>query len=187
MLFGRCNYIKTWNEWDNSVHAEQSQIDRQGRAMTYPFDFDIDYEHLTARFSSTSELPYYDTSLSRCTCYDFSSRHLPCKHIYRLAVELGVIEIVKRPAGGYDKTEIKEIKDSKDIDANPEQIKRIERAKENKCAPIKIDFESRTALFQGSGKSPYETTESSCTCRDFFIRRLPCKHIYRLRMEIEGK
>lgn len=187
MQFGKCKYIQQWNDWESSVHEEESQIVRQGRSMTYPFSFNIDYDNFSARFSSTSDMPYYDTTLTTCSCYDFQKRNLPCKHIYRLAAELGIIEIVKRPAGGYDKEKINKLKASGNVDLNPEQIKRIERAKEKKCTPIQVDYAARTASFKGSGKYPYETTEVSCTCRDFFIRRLPCKHIYRLKIELDKK
>lgn len=187
MISGRCNFLKEWPEWDSSVHNDDSQISRQGRSMTYPFTFDVDPATETARFSSTSDLPYYDTSLSQCTCHDFQDRHLPCKHIYRLAVELGVIEIIRRPSGGSaaSKKLLEEVKSSENIDSHPEQIKRMEKARGAKMAPLSIDYASKTAIFPGSGKTPYETTVDTCTCRDYFVRRLPCKHIYRLRMELE--
>lgn len=112
---------------------------------------------------------------------------MPCKHIYRLAVELGVIEIIRRtPGGGSDKTKrlLAEVKSSEDVDSHPQQIKHMEKARGAKMAPLSIDYVRQTAFFAGSGKTPYETTVDSCTCRDFFVRRLPCKHIYRLRMEL---
>lgn len=183
--YGRCRFLKEWSYWDISVHTDQAQIDRQGRSMTYPFSFRINRSKQTGIFSSTSDLPYYSTTLSACTCYDFQSRRLPCKHIYRLAVELGVIEIIKRPS--FDKAAVQAIRDSKSIDEQPDQKKRIEKAKESKCQPSSIDYDAKTAVFVGSGKTPYETTVDSCTCRDFFVRRLPCKHIYRLRMELENR
>lgn len=187
MVSGRCRFIKEWPEWDSSVHEGDAQIARQGRAMLYPFTFDVDTIAKTARFSSISELPYYDTSLSQCDCYDFQGRHLPCKHMYRLAVELGIIEIIRRSGGGMNKDLIAEIKASEEIDKHPEQIKRIEKAKGVKMTPLSIDYIGQTATFSGSGKKPYETTFNSCTCRDYFVRRLPCKHIYRLRIELEKK
>lgn len=188
MTSGRCKFLKDWPEWDSAVHADDAQIERQGRAMTYPFTFNVDDAAQTARFSSTSDLPYYDTSLSCCDCHDFQGRRLPCKHMYRLAAELGVIEIIRRtPGGGSDKTKrlLAEVKASEDIDSHPEQIKRMEKARGAKMSPLSIDRVSQTATFAGSGKTPYETTVDSCTCRDFFVRRLPCKHVYRLRMELE--
>ena len=182
MDYGRCRIIEPWVDWGNETHADEAQISRQGRAMTYPFSFEVNKDNKTARFSSTSDLPYYDTSLSECDCYDFQKRKLPCKHIYRLAVEIGVIEIIKRSS--FNKDLLAEVKESDDIDNHPEQLKRQKSAMNKKCTPVEINRENETALFSGSGKSPYETTTESCTCRDFSVRRLPCKHIYRLRHEL---
>ena len=47
----------------------------------------VDYEN------ETGEIKNYEVSLKRCTCTDFQRRHKPCKHMYCLAVELGVFEI----------------------------------------------------------------------------------------------
>lgn len=189
MISGRCRFLKEWAAWESSIHNDDAQISRQGRAMTYPLSFDIDTTAKTAHFSSSSDLPYYDTSLSQCNCYDFQSRHLPCKHMYRLAVELGIIEIIRRTSDGGNsarKELLAEVKASEDVDSHPEQVKRMEKAKGAKMAPISIDYIEQTAIFSGSGKRPYETTVNTCTCRDFFVRRLPCKHIYRLRFELEN-
>jgi len=183
-LFGRCRIITLWSNWEPEIHSDDAQIARQGRAMLYPFSFNINKENNTARFSSTSSLPYYDTTLADCTCFDFQERKLPCKHIYRLAVELGMVEIVKR---GYDAEALNDLKKSFDIDAEPEQIKRQNSGMDKKCTPATIDYDAKTATFTGSGKNPYMTTIESCTCRDYFIRKLPCKHIYRLRYELSKK
>lgn len=183
-LYGRCHIIKDWSDWDCSVHCDKSQTDRQGRAITYPFTFKINKRSKSARFSSTSELPYYDTTLSSCTCMDFQERKLPCKHIYRLALELGIIDIVKRPA--FDKEKLANIKESSDIDNEPDQLKRQKSGMSAKCTPTEIDYNNKTAIFKGSGKTPYTTTETTCTCRDYFVRKLPCKHIYRLRYELNN-
>lgn len=183
-IYGRCHIIKDWSDWDYSIHCDKSQTDRQGRAITYPFTFEINKHSQSARFSSTSELPYYDTTLSSCTCTDFQERKLPCKHIYRLALELGIIDIVKRPS--FDKEKLASIKESSDIDNEPDQLKRQKSGMSAKCTPTEIDYDNKTAIFKGSGKTPYTTTETTCTCRDYFVRKLPCKHIYRLRYELSN-
>lgn len=183
-IYGRCHIIKTWDDWDYSIHCDKSQINRQGWAMTYPFSFKVYKNTKSARFSSTSILPYYDTTLSSCNCGDFQERKLPCKHIYRLAAELGFIEIIKR--NSFDKEKLENIKNSSDIDNEPDQITRQKSGMSSKYKPIEINYEDETALFQGSGKSPYITTPTTCTCRDFFVRKLPCKHIYRLRYELSN-
>lgn len=183
-VFGRCKMLKEWEDWDSSIHEQPEQIARQGRSMTYPFTFTIDDDSKIGIFSSTSDLPYYTTALFCCACYDFQKRQLPCKHIYRLAVELGYIEIIRRPS--FDSERVAQIKAAENVDEQPDQRKRMEKAMEAKCSPISIDYNSQTALFSGSGKKPYKTTPTTCTCRDYFVRRLPCKHIYRLRMELQS-
>lgn len=61
--------------------------------------------------------------------------------------------------------------------------KRIKSAKSAKLTPIKIDIDDMYGYFQGShGK--YETWLNTCPCGDFRRSRLPCKHIYRLAMEL---
>ncbi len=193
MDYGRCRILIDWPDWDYEIHNDKAQIERQGWAMNYPFSFEIDKENKTAQFSSTSDLPYYNTSLTSCNCGDFEKRKLPCKHIYRLAVELGIIEIIKRTptkksdtsnSNGFNKDVLAEIYASDDMDNHPEQLKRIKSAQSAKTTPSSIDREKRTGIFPGSGKKPYETTLQSCTCRDFFVRGLPCKHIYRLKIEL---
>jgi predicted nucleic acid-binding Zn finger protein len=101
-----------------------------------------------------------------------------------LAVELKIIEIIKRPS--FNKETVAEIRDSSDIDIHPEQVKRQKSGMEAKCKPVEINYETKTAIFSGSGKEPYITAIETCTCRDFFVRRLPCKHIYRLRQELSN-
>ena len=185
MVYGRCEILKDWNSWDNEIHTDEAQIARQGRAMNYDFEFEINEVAKTAIFSSTSDIPFYSTSLCKCNCYDFQKRGLPCKHIYRLGVELGYVKIIKRFA--FDKDKLSEVKESNDIDNHPEQIKRQKSAMDKKCTPTSIDYQNGVGIFSGSGKTPYTTTVDTCSCRDYLIRKLPCKHIYRLRFELHQK
>lgn len=70
------------------------------------------------------------------------------------------------------------------IHTAPDQVKRIASAKKAATSPSSIDRESKTGVFEGSGKEPYHVTLESCTCGDFRRRKLPCKHMYRLAMEL---
>ncbi len=65
-----------------------------------------------------------------------------------------------------------------------DQQARLSSAAQAKTTPSQIDTENETATFEGSGKKPYTTTLNTCTCGDFLHRHLPCKHIYRLAMEL---
>jgi hypothetical protein len=61
--------------------------------------------------------------------------------------------------------------------------KRIKSAKSAKMTPIKIDTEDLYGYFQGS-HGRYETFLDTCPCGDFIRSKLPCKHIYRLAIEL---
>lgn len=63
------------------------------------------------------------------------------------------------------------------IHKSDEQIKRQVSAR--KVAIKSIDRENNTGII-----NDYEVTLESCTCRDWMVRRLPCKHIYRLAHEL---
>jgi hypothetical protein len=124
--------------------------------------------------------------LKHCTCYDFQGRKLPCKHIYRLAVELGIIEVISRSernesVGRYKPNHLAEILALEDPNQHEEQ--RVRQRNARKCVIIDIDVENQTATFKSSVAKPYSTTLESCTCHDFGMRKLPCKHIYRLAHE----
>lgn len=62
-------------------------------------------------------------------------------------------------------------------------IKRINSAKSAKLTPVKIDRDDMYGYFQGS-HGRYETFLDQCPCGDFVRSKLPCKHIYRLAMEL---
>lgn len=83
------NY-ESWNEWGN-IHSEPDQQKRlcsgKSGACT-PISVDSNHQEGVFRGSSGT----YATNLSSCTCGDFMRRRLPCKHMYRLAIELGAIE-----------------------------------------------------------------------------------------------
>lgn len=51
---------------------------------------EVDFEHKCGKFLGSGD-NIYDTSLNSCTCVDFDvNGHIsPCKHIIRLAMELG--------------------------------------------------------------------------------------------------
>lgn len=61
--------------------------------------------------------------------------------------------------------------------------KRITSAKSAKLTPVKIDPTDCYGYFQGA-HGRYETWLNSCPCGDFIRSRLPCKHIYRLAIEL---
>ena len=71
-----------------------------------------------------------------------------------------------------------------EIHISEDQLSRIKSATSAKTTPMSIDKDSMTGIFSGSGKEPYQVNLDSCTCGDFHRRKLPCKHIYRLAIEL---
>lgn len=70
-----------------------------------------------------------------------------------------------------------------DVHNLPDQKKRIASAKTSACTPLSVSQTDAVGSFSGS-HGTYETTLESCTCVDFVRRKLPCKHIYRLAIEL---
>lgn len=69
------------------------------------------------------------------------------------------------------------------VNDSPDQIKRLASAKKSACTPLSISQEDGAAIFSGS-HGTYSTTLESCTCVDFSRRKLPCKHMFRLAIEL---
>lgn len=71
-----------------------------------------------------------------------------------------------------------------DLHADFEQVKRIEAGRKLKKKIVSIDHASQCMMISGSAAEPYQCTIESCTCADFLMRQLPCKHIYCLADEL---
>lgn len=67
-------------------HNSPNQKSRQKSALNLEV-LQINHEH------SAGIINDYDVSLERCSCRDFNLRNAPCKHMYRLAHELGLIKL----------------------------------------------------------------------------------------------
>lgn len=83
--------------WQSEIHKDSEQQKRINSAkMLESSKFVIDRNSCTGDYRGTGKNPYH-VSLSSCTCVDFSRRKLPCKHIYRLASECGMFDLVTIP------------------------------------------------------------------------------------------
>ena len=71
---------------NKDFHAEYEQLRQQKKALNVNFD-SIDFD------TRTGKAGHWKVSLERCTCADFWKTGKPCKHMYRLASELGVFEL----------------------------------------------------------------------------------------------
>ena len=70
------------------------------------------------------------------------------------------------------------------IHAEPDQKKRQKSALDKKLTPLSVDFNEESAVFKGTSKNQYFTTLAGCSCVDYGMRKKPCKHMYRLAMEL---
>lgn len=91
--------LKTQNEhpvsdwdliWPINTHQTSGQKSRQTRSSTVTLS-NIDFINKTAMVEGSNGI--YLVSLGKCTCPDFEERQLPCKHMYKLAHELGFLDI----------------------------------------------------------------------------------------------
>ena len=105
----------TFGNWEESLHREPAQVGKRKSAETVVLQ-NINPAAGTALAEGSGELPY-EVSLEDCTCGNFIGKHKPCKHMYRLASELGLIEELPKK----DRVATKAFKES-----IPSEIKRFE-------------------------------------------------------------
>ena len=82
----------TFGVWDESIHMpedQQKRIKSAEKADATPLSVDKDAQN--GVFPGSGKKPY-ETTLDSCTCGDFVRRKLPCKHMYRLAMECGIFK-----------------------------------------------------------------------------------------------
>lgn len=85
-----------FGNWEESVHSDYEQIKRIAFAQRItPDNVTVNADKETAVIAGRDGM--YNVSLNNCTCYDFESRQLPCKHMYRLAAELGLLDDLPKP------------------------------------------------------------------------------------------
>ena len=91
-LLNQTNQDKTpeevWAKWDGVTGL--SATDRKARAIGGNLtSLSIDREHAAGEYRGSDRAKYY-TTLTRCSCPDFTKQSVPCKHMYHLAYQLGL-------------------------------------------------------------------------------------------------
>ena len=69
------------------------------------------------------------------------------------------------------------------IHESSDQQKRFASAKKAENTPLSVDTNGGCGFFSGN-HGRYETHLNGCNCGDFIRRKLPCKHMYRLAIEL---
>lgn len=113
------NAIEKWaTSWEASIHQTEDQQKRLASSKAASCTPSVlDKDNCCAHFHGRRG--NYETCLDNCTCADFLRRQLPCKHIYRLAIELDVLggSVSAYTHGGYSWKEVVEI-----IEAYPLEV-----------------------------------------------------------------
>ena len=81
--------------WGMKVHCQDEQVMRFKRAINNELSKNgyVNFYDLSTTFRSRKNAKQkYKTTLKNCSCPDFQHRNLPCKHMYRLACLLGIID-----------------------------------------------------------------------------------------------
>lgn len=170
-----------WGGWSRDVHYLHEQRDIAEKwCEVNPDNFYTDSNSQTGTFGK------FHVSLVSCTCKQFLTRRLPCKHMYYLADDLGL----SFPANDREYAHI----DHEDFD---DWVYQNQSFTHNKYyddddppeywggwspAIHKLQYQQER-ISRMVQNSEYETTLRYCTCMDFRKRRLPCKHMYFLASE----
>jgi len=89
---GEC-FINGYGEKFHCSNEQYARFQRSISASNIGKVVSINKKKITMKICSARDSSnIYCTSLSGCDCEDFKRRNLPCKHMYKLACELGVID-----------------------------------------------------------------------------------------------
>lgn len=180
--------VTGWDFADNALNSTTQLLDRQKSAMNLEI----------LQFNETKQTAFFldhrngeiISSLTICECRDFSfigksprKKFTPCKHIYRIAIELGLM-----PNIHYDrKTTLAMMSTQEKKDEEARRIRKIERdparwglwSEKVHTTRSQQDRQFRAYdIFLHDGHPGYNATLESCSCPDFEERKIPCKHIY---------
>lgn len=91
IMYAKSDKQALWHSWDeSSVSEEQSRrLERARNGELTPVW--VDTRIALASFVGGDSKKYH-TSLKKCSCPDFKKRGVPCKHMYYLADQMGMID-----------------------------------------------------------------------------------------------
>jgi len=194
--------IKDWDFKNIQANSTTQLINRQKSALKLKV-LELDKDSKIGTFYDPKN-GKVKASLEECECRDFHyigkarrKTFTPCMHIYRLAIELGLMEAryvdskTKSAMMSPEEKILEDLEYLQLLEKDPSQwgswSTRIHYARAQKNRQYRayeiaddtqiIDFTTRTGII-----NDYHTTLESCTCPDFKERYLPCKHIYCLAL-----
>jgi predicted nucleic acid-binding Zn finger protein len=194
--------LQDWDFADESANSATAQINRQKSARNLDI-LELDLETGMGIFYDPKRDVTSTCTLKHCDCHDFNfsgnnprKNFKPCMHIYRLAMELGLIEAkyldhAAQSSLGTQKRRaetdrLKQLEPDKSQWGNWNKIiheSGIQKNRQYRAYGIK--YEEPNAIQKGEPWTVHEYRVSldHCDCPDFLERRLPCKHIYVVALE----
>lgn len=202
--------LEKWDFADEAANGTEGLINRQKSAGNLVV-LALNGEARTGVFLDREKKLQSRASLATCDCRDFGfvgksprKTFQPCKHIYRLAMELGLLEPryldheereAQRTRGLAERKRIEDDRllslapDPKEWGGWPAAIHRsgLQINRQYRAYFI-VEDEADFVHREGRGwrVREYVVSPEACECGDFRDRRLPCKHIYAVSLK-EGR
>jgi hypothetical protein len=185
--------LRQWNFGSELEDQLSPQINRQKSARNLVVET-FDLVGQSGVFFDLKRKNTHTATLHGCDCGDFLRQRKvvrPCMHIYRLAAELGLLEltemdrnlarVVDRERADGETQRLQSLLCSGDgwnywpfeIHSSFVQLPRQWRAYQDAFVYKLVQRSGGFFLVNG-----WPTSLRKCTCPDFSMRRLPCKHIY---------
>lgn len=199
--------LKGWDFSDETLNGSQGLINRQKSAGNLVL-LSLDQQRRTAVFLDREKKLQSNTSLDCCDCRDFHfvgklprKTYQPCKHVYRLAMELGLLSASYLDHEAREALRLRGLGELKHCeDDRLQSLGRDDTAwggwpdavhasglQQNRQyrAYFIVQDEPDSIVREGLmwRIRDYTTSLSSCECADFRDRRLPCKHIYAVALQ----
>ncbi len=194
--------LDNWDFKDVPANSSLQQINRQKSARNLDL-LEFDPSEPCAVFLDLKRAERHTASLTECDCSDFnmaggSPRKVfkPCMHIYRLAIELGLIAsayldhdaraaLASARASALAREETRRLQllplDSNQWGGWSSDIHSsgIQKNRQYRAYALKSLDPGLNCPADGGWKiHAYNVSLSRCDCMDFRDRNLPCKHIY---------
>jgi hypothetical protein len=190
--------LTNWNFKDEAPNSTTQQINRQKSARNLEV-IQFDPSEPRAVFFDPKRGTKHTATLSECDCPDFNLAGTnprkvfkPCMHIYRLAIELGLIEAKYLDhQGRYAAAGISSHEETLRLQQLPfdtanwggwaSEIHKSGIQRNRQYRGYAIIHDEQDAISQlevGWAIHGYNVTLDRCECMDFSDRKLPCKHIY---------
>lgn len=199
---GEADQLETWDFQDPVANGAEALVNRQKSALNL-VSLEVDEDQRTGIFFDREKKTRIKATLASCECRDFlfvgqtrRRRLQPCKHIYRLAIELGLLEPkhldhkARQRLHQHRLDDLQMVEDHRlaCLGRDPGQWGQwpaaahqsgLQRNRQYRAYFIQDDEPERIHRLRAGWRiRGHVATLEECDCSDFCARRLPCKHIY---------